>query len=62
MPLPPLVTFPESIWRDTVGIPSYLAGLTEQHGPIVRREIDGGPNKGVQVIYMVGPEANRFGR
>jgi cytochrome P450 len=60
MPLPPLVTFPESIWRDTVGIPSYLAGLAERHGPIVRREIDGGPNKGVQAIYMVGPEANRF--
>ena len=60
MALPPTVTFPESVWRDMRGIPSYLAGLAEQHGPIVMREIDGGPNQGMRAIYMTGPEANRF--
>lgn len=37
-------------------MPSYLARMAIEHGPIFRRRMDGGQS----LVYMVGPEANKL--
>lgn len=56
---PNLVDIPEEVWASDRLAP-YLAGLAEQHGPIFAFVPSGGPHRGERVVYMVGPEANRF--
>ncbi len=56
---PERVDIPDYIWSSDQLSP-YLAGLAEQHGPIFAFVPAGGPHTGKTVVYMVGPEANRF--
>src|SRR6266511_1362360 len=56
---PERVDMPDYIWSSDPLSP-YLAGLAEQHGPIFAFVPAGGPHTGKTVVYMVGPEANRF--
>jgi cytochrome P450 len=37
-----------------------LAQFATDHGPIFKRSIVEGPYAGIEMVYMVGPEANRF--
>ena len=48
----PLVTLPEDYPLRTG---PFLAEMYEKHGPIFRASVYGG-----EIIYLVGPEANRF--
>jgi cytochrome P450 len=56
---PDLVDIPDSIWASD-GLSSYLAHLAEQHGPVFAFVPEAGPHRGETVVYLVGPEANRF--
>jgi retinoid hydroxylase len=40
--------------------PSVLARLAQELGPVFRRRVTDGPYAGLDAVYMVGPEANRF--
>ncbi|HEV8632839.1 MAG TPA: cytochrome P450 [Chloroflexota bacterium] len=53
----PLVEFPDEVERF---LPTYLAETAERVGPLFRRVIGGGPQAGEELIYLVGPEANRL--
>ncbi len=59
LPSPEPVDIPESVWASNQLSP-YLAHIAEQRGPIFEFTPRGGPHAGQSVIYMVGPEANRF--
>jgi len=56
---PDLVDIPDGVWASDQ-FSSYLAGLAEANGPIFAFVPAGGPHRGEQVVYMIGPEANRF--
>src|SRR5579872_2047639 len=57
--LPDVVDIPDAIWASDQ-FSDYLAGLAERHGPIFAFVPAGGPHRGERVVYLVGPEANRF--
>ncbi|HEY2592325.1 MAG TPA: cytochrome P450 [Chloroflexota bacterium] len=59
LPSPDLVEIPESVWASNQLSP-YIARIAEERGPIFAFTPRGGPHVGRPVIYMVGPEANRF--
>jgi cytochrome P450 len=40
--------------------PSVLARTAAEVGPIFRRVLEAGPYAGMDILYMVEPEANRF--
>ena len=42
------------------GLPDLFAQMAVEHGPILKHDIGGGPFAGEAVVFMVGPEANRF--
>lgn len=56
---PDLVDIPGSVWGSDQFSP-FLAGLAERHGPIFAFVPSEGPHRGEQVVYMLGPDANRF--
>jgi cytochrome P450 len=53
----PLVEFGEG---SEASMPALLAETAERVGPVFRRVIGGGPQAGQELIYLVGPEANRL--
>ena len=56
---PDVVDIPDAVWASDQ-FSSYLAGLAEANGPIFAFVPSGGPHRGQRVVYMIGPEANRF--
>jgi cytochrome P450 len=56
---PPPVAIPEAVWASDQLSP-YLASLADQVGPIFTFVPENGPHRGQPVVYMVGPDANRF--
>jgi cytochrome P450 len=56
---PDVVDIPADVWASDQLSP-YLAGLAERHGPIFAFVPAGGPHRGERVVYLVGPDANRF--
>src|SRR5438067_6306661 len=56
---PELVDIPDFVWASDQLAP-FLARLADQHGPIFAFVPAAGPHKGQRVVYLVGPEANRF--
>jgi cytochrome P450 len=59
LPRPDPVDIPESVWASNQ-LSSYIARVAEEQGPIFEFRPRGGPHAGQPVVYMVGPEANRF--
>ncbi|HEY1291804.1 MAG TPA: cytochrome P450 [Chloroflexota bacterium] len=59
LPRPDPVDIPESVWASNQLSP-YIARIAEERGPIFEFTPRGGPHTDQSVIYMVGPEANRF--
>src|SRR5438105_222858 len=59
LPRPPRVDIPGAVWYGGQLQP-FLASLALQHGPIFSFVPEGGPHAGSAVVYMIGPEANRF--
>ena len=41
-------------------LPAFLAGAALEHGPIFRATVPIGREAGREIVFMVGPEANRF--
>ncbi len=41
-------------------LPSFLAAVATEHGPIFRSRVPIGREAGREIVFMVGPEANRF--
>ncbi|MBV9327097.1 MAG: cytochrome P450 [Chloroflexi bacterium] len=58
-PRPDPVDIPESVWASNQ-LSSFIARIAEEHGPIFEFRPRGGPHAGQPVVYMVGPQANRF--
>jgi retinoid hydroxylase len=56
---PDVIQIPDSVWASDQLSP-YLARIALEHGPIFSFVPAGGPHRGQQVVYLVGPEANRF--
>jgi retinoid hydroxylase len=56
---PELVDIPDEIWASDQLSP-YLAKLAERVGPIFAFAPNAGPYAGKRVVYLIGPEANRF--
>lgn len=56
---PEIVNIPDDVWASDQLSP-YLAGLAERVGPIFAFAPSNGPFAGERVVYMIGPEANRF--
>jgi cytochrome P450 len=56
---PAVVEIPEAVWASDQLSP-YLARLALQHGPIFSFIPEQGPHRGEPVVYLVGPDANRF--
>ena len=56
---PPRVDIPGEVWAGGRLAP-FMARLAVEHGPIFRFAPQGGPHAGEDVVYLVGPEANRF--
>ena len=59
LPRPQPVDIPDSVWASNQ-LASYIAHIAEEQGPIFEFTPRGGPHAGQPVVYMVGPEANRF--
>jgi cytochrome P450 len=57
---PPRIDIPEAIWAQADRFGSYVAELALEHGPIMTFVPRLGPMAGREVIYLVGPEANRL--
>src|SRR5919206_205680 len=57
---PPRVDIPESVWNQADRLGAFIAGLATEHGPILTFVPRGGPLAGREVVYLVGPEANRL--
>lgn len=67
---PPRVVIPDAVWSDGIQVAPYIAQLALTHGPVLALvpepgESGGGcrvagPLTGTEVVYLVGPEANRF--
>jgi len=55
----PEIAMPEDFWQD---MPSYLARMATEYGAVFKRETPPGlrPLYGDWMVFMVGPEANRF--
>ncbi len=55
----PTITLPQDYFTT---MPSYLARMAREHGPIFRRMVPPHmqPVLGEWIVYLVGPEANRF--
>lgn len=47
-----------AIWSGRLSM--QLARMAVEHGPIFRQVVDVGADRGLQLVYLVGPEANRF--
>lgn len=45
---------------ETGQLAAHLARCAQEHGPIFRRIVQQGPAAGQELVFMVGPEANRF--
>ena len=56
---PPRVEIPGDVWYGGQLSP-FLAGLALAHGPIFTFVPEAGPHTHQEVVYLVGPEANRF--
>jgi retinoid hydroxylase len=56
---PDVVDIPGYVWASDQLSP-YLARLADQHGSIFAFVPSEGPHAGQKVVYLVGPEANRF--
>lgn len=56
----PLVEIPPELWDEGGALSDRIARLSLEHGPIFRYVPRQGSHAGVDVVYMVGPEANRF--
>src|SRR5690242_12124089 len=41
-------------------LPAILARYAGELGPVFRRIITNGPRAGMETVFLVGPEANRF--
>jgi retinoid hydroxylase len=55
----PVVEFSEmDVWSGQ--FPSVLARIATEVGPVFRRILQQGPYSGMDTLYLVGPEANRF--
>ena len=57
---PPRVDIPESVWNQADQLGAYIAGLAVKDGPILSFVPRVGPLAGRDVIYLIGPEANRL--
>src|SRR5919202_6084281 len=57
---PPRVDIPEPIWNQAEQLGTFIARLAVEHGPILTFVPRVGPLTGREVIYLVGPEANRL--
>ena len=57
---PPRVDIPGEVWNGSGQLAPYMARLALEHGPIYRFVPKVGPHAGRDVVYLVGPEANRF--
>ena len=58
--LPPRVDIPAAVWHRGGQLAPFMARLALEHGPIYRFVPQAGPLAGRDVVYLVGPEANRF--
>jgi retinoid hydroxylase len=56
---PPRVEIPADAWYGGQ-LSSFVARLAVEHGPIFTFVPEAGPHASQGVVYMVGPEANRF--
>jgi len=59
LPSPPRVRIPEQVWT-TGSLAPFMAQLAVDHGPIFGFVPEAGAHAGQVVVYLVGPEANRF--
>ncbi|MBV9354149.1 MAG: cytochrome P450 [Chloroflexi bacterium] len=57
---PPRIDIPDAIWAQADQFGCYVANLALEHGPIMTFVPRLGPTAGREVIYLVGPEANRL--
>jgi retinoid hydroxylase len=57
---PPLIDIPETVWNQADQLGTYIARLALEHGPVLRFVSRVGPLAGREVVYLVGPEANRL--
>ena len=57
---PPRVEIPELIWNQADQFGTFIARLALEHGPILTFVPRIGPLAGRDVVYLVGPEANRL--
>ncbi len=56
---PPRVDIPPDVWHGSGQLAPYIARIAVEHGPIFTFAPEMGPLAGRDVVYMVGPEANR---
>jgi cytochrome P450 len=54
------VDIPETIWNHGDQFGTFIARLAAEHGPIVTYVPRVGPLAGREVVYLIGPEANRL--
>jgi cytochrome P450 len=54
------VDIPEAVWNTADQLGSFIARLALEHGPILTFVPRGGPLAGRDVVYLIGPEANRL--
>src|ERR671928_951922 len=57
---PPRVDIPEAVWNQADQLGTFIARLALEHGPILTFVPRVGPLAGREVLYLVGPEANRL--
>jgi retinoid hydroxylase len=57
---PPRVDIPEEVWNQADQLGAFIARLALEHGPILTFVPRAGPMAGQDVVYLVGPEANRL--
>jgi retinoid hydroxylase len=56
---PPRVDIPEAVWNQADQLGTYIARLALDNGPALTFVPRVGPLAGREVVYLVGPEANR---
>jgi cytochrome P450 len=54
------VDVPEAVWNQADQLGAFIARLALEHGPILTFVPRGGPLAGREVVYLIGPEANRL--
>ena len=57
---PPRVDIPEATWNQADQLGTFIARLALEHGPILSFVPRVGPLAGREVVYLIGPEANRL--